>query len=99
MWCKQEVAMSKYLTKFLEAQKKAIELYKWVQSEKAGHDLGREAVLDWCKYEARAFRKNYVKKDLEIAKEKLSNIDKVKDPELLKECLERIDEVLELMEE
>lgn len=40
--------------RMLELQRKEIERYKWIESEKAQRDLGREASLDWIrKYAAR----------------------------------------------
>ena len=32
---------------YLEMQKREIERHKWIESEKAGRDLGNEAVIDW----------------------------------------------------
>jgi hypothetical protein len=36
-------------------QAKEIEHYKWLESEKAGHDLGQEIVLKWIKLYAKKF--------------------------------------------
>ena len=35
------------LKRFLELQTREIEKHKWIESEKAGHDLGVDAVIDW----------------------------------------------------
>lgn len=32
---------------YLELQNKEIERYKWIESEKAGRDLGTAAIIDW----------------------------------------------------
>jgi hypothetical protein len=40
---------------FMTAQKEAIERYKWLQSEKAGHDLGQEAAMKWIELNAKIF--------------------------------------------
>jgi hypothetical protein len=32
---------------YLELQRREIERYKWIESEKAGRDLGMDAVIDW----------------------------------------------------
>ena len=33
--------------------------YKWLESEKAGHDLGNEAILDWIKKYAKDWRERH----------------------------------------
>ncbi len=43
----------------LAAQRSEIERHKWIESEKAGRDLGREAVMDWITKNAAAWRKWY----------------------------------------
>ena len=43
----------------LAAQRAEIERHKWIESEKAGHDLGRDAVMDWIKNNAAAWRQWY----------------------------------------
>lgn len=41
------------MRKMLEMQREEINRYKWIESEKAQRDLGREAVFDWIsKYAA-----------------------------------------------
>ncbi len=32
---------------YLEIQSREIERHKWIESEKAGKDLGMDAVIDW----------------------------------------------------
>ena len=43
----------------LAEQRAEIERHKWIESEKAGHDLGRDAVLDWITKNAAAWRNWY----------------------------------------
>lgn len=44
---------------YLAEQRAEIERHKWIESEKAGRDLGREAVLDWITKNAEAWRNWY----------------------------------------
>lgn len=44
---------------FLAEQRAEIERHKWIESEKAGRDLGRDAVLDWISKNAAAWRNWY----------------------------------------
>lgn len=43
------------------AQIEEIQKHKWIESEKAGHDLGEEAVKDWVKKHAKEWRDNWNK--------------------------------------
>jgi hypothetical protein len=43
----------------LAEQRAEIERHKWIESEKAGRDLGRDAVLDWITKNAAAWRNWY----------------------------------------
>jgi hypothetical protein len=45
--------------KFLEMQQKEIDRYKSIESEKAGKDLGYEAVVDWIMNYAHRFSDNF----------------------------------------
>ena len=47
------------LKKYLENQNSEIQRHKWIESEKAGKDLGVEAVIDWIKKYADAFSEDY----------------------------------------
>jgi len=47
---------------FNELQKRAIEKYKWEESERAGRDLGEFAVLKWIRLYAKKFREEYYEK-------------------------------------
>lgn len=42
--------------KFVKAQCDEILKHKWIESEKAGQDLGQHAVRDWIEKHAKAFR-------------------------------------------
>lgn len=44
---------------FLVAEKQEMERHKWIESEKAGRDLGREAIYQWVKLYAKIFREKY----------------------------------------
>ena len=50
------------LQKYLELQNREIERYKWIESEKAGRDLGHEAIIDWILKYAHQFSDHYLKK-------------------------------------
>ena len=41
---------------FMEAQCAEACKHKWILSEKVGHDVGREAVIDWIRQYASQFR-------------------------------------------
>jgi hypothetical protein len=50
---------------FMEAQKAEIDKYKWIQSEKAGHDVGMDACFEWiCKYSASFYKEWKIKKGI-----------------------------------
>jgi hypothetical protein len=49
----------KRMKEFLDAQRVEIERHKWIESEKAGHDLGEAAVQDWINRYAKTFREEY----------------------------------------
>ena len=51
----------KAFIRFLDAQKEAMEVHKWIESEKAGHDLGDFAKQDWVKKYAAQFREEWEK--------------------------------------
>jgi hypothetical protein len=40
-------------------QRDEINRHKWIESEKAGRDLGKDAVLDWISNNAEAWRRWY----------------------------------------
>jgi hypothetical protein len=47
------------LEEYLERQDREIERHKWIESEKAGKDLGYEAVIDWILRYADQFSDQY----------------------------------------
>jgi hypothetical protein len=42
-----------------EVQLQEIERHKWIESEKAGRDLGQDAAFDWIQRHAESFRQIY----------------------------------------
>lgn len=44
---------------FMQAQVHEIEVFKWIESEKVGRDLGQEAITGWIKTYARTFRESW----------------------------------------
>ena len=44
---------------FCRCQVEEIKRHKWIESEKAGHDLGRAAVDDWVKKYAKTYREEW----------------------------------------
>ena len=51
-------------TEYMKAQIKEIEIFKWLESEKANRDLGEEAVKEWIKRYAAEFREKWNKENL-----------------------------------
>ena len=49
------------LVEFLNKEIKEIETYKWLESEKMGHDLGLEAEIDWVLKYGKIFREQMEK--------------------------------------
>jgi hypothetical protein len=49
---------------FIRLQLEEIDRHKWIESQKAGRDLGEEAVFDWVRKYANDFRR-YVVEDLD----------------------------------
>ncbi len=47
------------LQHYLEIQRAEIERHKWIESEKAGKDLGNDAVIEWILKYADIFSDNY----------------------------------------
>lgn len=43
------------LKEYLEIQRQEIDRHKWIESEKAGKDLGMDAAIDWILRYADAF--------------------------------------------
>ena len=51
------------LQNYNQLQMQEMERYKWIESEKAGRDLGEEALLQWVKQFGRSFREKYFTAD------------------------------------
>jgi hypothetical protein len=47
------------LEQYLKIQAQEIERHKWIESEKAGRDLGTEAAIDWIMKYADRFSEQY----------------------------------------
>ena len=54
--------MSLNREKIHEIQIQEILKHKWIMSEKAGYDLGQDAVLDWIRKYAKRFRDYWEKR-------------------------------------
>ncbi len=47
------------LKRYLEIQTREIDRHKWIESEKAGKDLGMDAAIDWIQKYADLFSDSY----------------------------------------
>lgn len=47
------------MDEYLELQRREIERHKWIESEKAGYDLGDEAAIDWILRFADKFSRHF----------------------------------------
>lgn len=41
---------------YLDLEMQEMRRHKWIESEKAGHDLGADALIDWIENHSAAFR-------------------------------------------
>lgn len=48
------------LHEFITLQIQEIDRHKWIESQKAGYDLGDRAVFDWVEKHAESFRRHMV---------------------------------------
>lgn len=48
------------LKEFLDNEREEIERHKWIESEKAGRDLGYDAIVDWIRKYAKTYREEYI---------------------------------------
>ncbi len=46
------------LHEFITLQIQEIDRHKWIESQKAGYDLGEKAVFDWVEKHAETFRRH-----------------------------------------
>lgn len=60
--------------KYLKRVVHEIEVHKYLQSEKAGRDLGNEAVTDWVQKYGKSFRRQFVSQDHEMAIKNLERL-------------------------
>lgn len=51
---------SEKFKQFLSDECSEMRKYKWIESEKAGYDLGNEAIQDWIKKYAASYRNWWV---------------------------------------
>ena len=47
---------AKCFKEFMQSQCKEIKKHRWIESEKAGIDLGAQAELDWIRNHAKSYR-------------------------------------------
>jgi dGTP triphosphohydrolase len=66
----------KIFESFLEAQKQAMELYKWNKGVEKGCDPGQAAIEEWIERYAQKFRKDFILSDLKNALTELRDIRK-----------------------
>jgi hypothetical protein len=65
--------------------------HKWIESEKAGKDLGQEAVVDWVKKFAKVHRKEFIENKLIQAEKDLCCLKEDKNiPPNITELLNKI---------
>lgn len=55
-WLRESASGTVDLRLYNELQLQEIARHKWIESEKAGRDLGQEAMLDWIHRYAASFR-------------------------------------------
>lgn len=49
----------KYYDSMMSTQMEEMKIYKWLESEKAGYDLGTQALIDWINKYAKSFREQF----------------------------------------
>jgi hypothetical protein len=91
-----------HFLEFCKLQMHEMEVYKYLESEKAGYDLGKSIYTEWIKKYGKAFRRQYIEKNLLVVEE---NLDKVKNllpngegKELVDSCKDLIQLVEDLFE-
>lgn len=57
--CQCKCMSREEFVQFMEIQTNEMEKHKWIESEKVGHDLGNQAVMDWVRKYAKQFREEY----------------------------------------
>lgn len=48
-----------YYNDMMSKQIEEMNIYKWIESEKAGYDLGTQALIDWINKYAKIFREKF----------------------------------------
>ncbi len=48
------------LREYMQAQTEEMLRHKWIESERAGYDLGQECLLEWVRCHAANFRENFM---------------------------------------
>jgi hypothetical protein len=62
--CTVDLTSKPQLREFLENERNEIERHKWIESEKAGRDLGYDAIMDWIRKYAKLYREEYINRKL-----------------------------------
>ena len=52
--------ISDFYTAFISAEIEEIKRHKWIESEKAGKDLGDQPVLEWIQSYGQEFRRHFM---------------------------------------
>lgn len=82
------------LKTYLRIQAKEIEKYKWIESQKVGYDLGKDAINAWVEKNAKKFREEYnqffncyIEQILSHTKEKMKDVNEhLSDDDIVKIC-------------
>jgi hypothetical protein len=93
----------KTLKKYCEEQKKVIELDKYLEGCRLKKDPGESFIFEWIRVNAKKFRGNFIRKALTKAHKELKLcIDNGKtngNKPIIEQCIEEIEDCLELMPE
>jgi len=83
--------MKRYQEEYLMEVKYKLLIHKWLESEKAGRDLGQESVKDWIKKFAKTHRAEFIGKKLIQAENDLNTLKEDKNiPRSVINLLEQI---------
>lgn len=87
--------------RYLQRQMEEALRHKWIESEKAGRDLGEAAIQDWVSKYAKKFRRYWERADLEEVKKGMKELNKKSDKDrkaFMEHMGDLIDEVEEMLE-
>ena len=84
----------KLFESFMDAQRQAIDLYKWNEGIKKGCDPGQEAIKEWIEKYSQKFRKEFILSDLKEALNELKNIRKY-----IQEYLDQISQLNKIIDD